>query len=105
MARSSAARVRSKESVDTGSVNRYAPSSRKTEEKASTQQPETSVNPAEPPTEPDDAQITGTSRSLQRRVLGLNVTGKQAQQPKETPAGQHATGSFTGSNRGGKKKG
>ena len=104
MARSSAARVRSKESVEAGSVHRPAPSSRKSEEKASAQQPETSVNPVEPPVEPDDAQITGTSRSLQRRVLGLNVGGKQAQQPKGTPAAQHATGSFTGSPRG-KKKG
>ena len=46
--------------------------------------------------EPEDARVTGTTRSLQRRVLGLNVDGGQAQQHPETPAGQHATGSFTG---------
>lgn len=56
----------------------------------------TSVHPTEPPVEPEDAQITGTSRSLQRRVLGLNVNGHHAaEEHPATPAGQHATGSFT----------
>ncbi len=54
-----------------------------------------SVQPSAPPVEPEDAYLTGTSRSLQRRVLGLNVDGHHAQQHPETPAGQHATGSFT----------
>jgi hypothetical protein len=35
-------------------------------------------------------------------VLQMNVRGGQAQQPKGTPAAQHATGSFTG---GPRKKG
>ena len=72
---------------------------RSQEEKASAQQPATSVHPVEP----EDARVTGTSRSLQRRVLGLNVDGGHGQRHPETPAGQHATGSFTGET--GRKKG
>ncbi|MDI3254147.1 MAG: hypothetical protein QJR10_05090 [Bacillota bacterium] len=48
------------------------------------------------PVEPEDAQLTGASRSLQRRLLGLNVENGHAQQHPDTPAGQHATESFTG---------
>jgi hypothetical protein len=48
------------------------------------------------PTEPQDARVTGASRSLQRPLLGLNVERGQNQEHPETPAGQHATGSFTG---------
>jgi hypothetical protein len=58
-------------------------------------QQQASVQPSAPPVEPEDAYLTGTSRSLQRRVLGLNVDGHHAQQHPESPAGQHATGSFT----------
>jgi len=51
------------------------------------------------PIEPEDAYLTGVSRSLQRRLLGLNVQGSQGQS-KPVPAtqapGLHATGSFTG---------
>lgn len=39
------------------------------ERAASTQQPPASVQPVEP----EDAYLTGASRSLQRRLLGLNV--------------------------------
>ena len=88
MPRSSAAKAE----TQAGSHNRPAPESRSHQEEASSQQPAPSVNPVEP----EDAYLTGTSRSLQRRVLGLNVQGKQAQgHPEESPA-QHATGSFTG---------
>jgi len=74
---------------------RPAPAAAKQDEKASAH-PSTSVHPAEPADEPEDAQITGTSRSLQRRVLGLNVNDHHAgEQHPDTPAGQHATGSFT----------
>jgi hypothetical protein len=47
--------------------------------------------------EPEDAHLTGGSKSHQRRVLGLNVDDEagQAQRHPETSAGQHATGSFT----------
>jgi len=44
--------------------------------------------------EPEDAKLTGVSRSLQRRLLGLNIEGKAAKRHPETPPGQHATGSF-----------
>src|SRR5271167_919514 len=49
------------------------------------------------PVEPEDAYLTGVSRSLQRRLLGLNVDGPRAQAKPhpEATAGQHATGSFT----------
>lgn len=102
MARSSATRVRSKEKVPTGSVQRSAPSSRKAEQKGSAEQPETSVHPTEPSAEADDARSAGSSRK-KGKVLQMNVKGGQAQQPRGTPAGQHATGSFTGSSRGRKK--
>lgn len=93
MARTSASMAKK----ETGS--RSAADSRSHEEKASAQQPETSVHPVEP----EDARVTGTSRSLQRRVLGLNVEGNQGQPHPETTAGQHATGSFTGKQDRGKK--
>jgi len=50
------------------------------------------------PVEPEDAYLTGVSRSLQRRLLGLNVEGSQGQSkphPEATVAGLHATGSYT----------
>lgn len=100
MPRSSAAKVQSKP----GSHHDPDPRSREHEDKATAQQPATSVHPVEPPIEPDDAKVTGTSPSLQRRVLGLNVEGGQAQEHPETPAGQHATGSFTGNKSGGKQR-
>jgi hypothetical protein len=45
--------------------------------------------------EPEDAYLTGASRSLQRRLLGLNIDGGQGKKHPETVPGQHATGSFT----------
>jgi hypothetical protein len=47
------------------------------------------------PVEPEDAYLTGGSRSLQRRVLGLNVQASAGEPHPETKPGQHATGSFT----------
>ncbi|MGC2638443.1 MAG: hypothetical protein WA294_14760 [Acidobacteriaceae bacterium] len=74
---------------------RPAPAASEQEDKASAHTG-ASVHPAEPADEPEDAQITGTSRSLQRRVLGLNVNDHHAgEEHPDTPAGQHATGSFT----------
>ncbi|MGA7884746.1 MAG: hypothetical protein WCA44_03315 [Acidobacteriaceae bacterium] len=86
-----------------GSHHRAAPDERSQEDKASEQQPAPSVHPIEA----EDAYLTGASRSLQRRVLGLNVAspmhrarpgeaGGQAQPHPEQVAGQHATGSNTG---------
>jgi hypothetical protein len=52
------------------------------------------------PVEPEDAYLTGVSRSLQRRLLGLNVQGSQGQSkplPEASTAGLHSTGSFTDS--------
>jgi hypothetical protein len=54
-------------------------------------QPPASVQPVEP----EDAYLTGGSRSLQRRVLGLNVQASAGEPHPETKPGQHATGSFT----------
>jgi hypothetical protein len=65
------------------------------DEKAAKHQAPTSVQPVEP----EDAYLTGVSRSLQRRLLGLNVDGGQGQakpHPEATAAGLHSTGSFTG---------
>jgi hypothetical protein len=50
------------------------------------------------PVEPEDAYLTGVSRSLQRRLLGLNVEGSQGQskpRPEATSPGIHSTGSYT----------
>jgi hypothetical protein len=46
------------------------------------------------PVEPEDAKLTGVSRSLQRRLLGLNIEGGATKKHPASPAGQHATGSF-----------
>ncbi|HLJ78205.1 MAG TPA: hypothetical protein VKT75_12365 [Acidobacteriaceae bacterium] len=101
MARSSASRVRSKEQAGSGGglVQRSASSKG---EKASAEQPETSVHPVEPSA--DDARSAGSNQG-KRKVLQMNVRGGQAQQPKGTPAAQHATGSFTGTSGGLGKKG
>lgn len=85
-----------------GSHHRPGPESGSHQQKASEQQPGPNVHPYEP----EDAYLTGTSRSLQRRVLGLNVdrhgenahageSGRQAEPHPQQAPGQHATGSFT----------
>jgi hypothetical protein len=67
------------------------------EEHVSTKRrPPTGVQSAPAPVEPEDAYLTGASRSLQRRLLGLNIEHGHAKRHPETPAGLHATGSFTG---------
>ena len=92
-----------------GSHHRAAPGEGSHEAEA--QQPAPSVHPIEA----EDAYLTGASRSLQRRVLGLNVAnsmngtrggepGSQAQPHPEQVAGQHATGSHTGGSPGRKKQ-
>ncbi|HEX3661301.1 MAG TPA: hypothetical protein VHU89_07705 [Acidobacteriaceae bacterium] len=84
-----------------GSHTDPAPGTRAHNEKAAAQQPQTSVHPVEP----EDPKATGTSQS-QKRALDLNVgrqreadnaghPGHQAEEHPATPAGQHATGSFT----------
>ena len=74
-----------------GSRTSAAPDSREHKEKASTLKPETSVHPIEP----EDPKVTSISHSEQKRVLRQNVEDGQARQHPETPAGQHATGSFS----------
>jgi hypothetical protein len=59
------------------------------------------TEPAASPTtvqhrEPEDAYLTGGQRNLQRRVLGLNVEGKQAHGSEHQSPGLHSTGSYTG---------
>ncbi|HEX4038705.1 MAG TPA: hypothetical protein VHX37_11660 [Acidobacteriaceae bacterium] len=79
--------------VQEGSHVRPAPGTRAHADKATAQKPETSVHPIEPAGAGSLAQ--GGQR--QNDALGMNVEGKiQAQPHPETPAGQHATGSFTG---------
>jgi hypothetical protein len=60
------------------------------EEKAARTQAPTSVQPVEP----EDAYLTGVSRSLQRRLLGLNISQAKPV-PGATVAGIHSTGSYT----------
>ena len=40
--------------------------------------------------------LAATEGAAQKRALELNVEGRQGQRHPDTPAGQHATGSFTG---------
>ncbi len=57
------------------------------------QKPATSVHPVEP----KDKKATGTGPQQLRKVLQMNVgRGGPAQPHPDTPAGQHATGSFSG---------
>jgi hypothetical protein len=49
------------------------------------------------PVEAEDPKQSGGHTPLQKRILNENVEGGAAQQHPESPAGQHATGSFTGS--------
>lgn len=72
---------------------RLSPGADENEQAAKGQSP-TAVQPVEP----EDAYLTGVSRSLQRRLLGLNVEGSQGQSkphPEAKVAGLHATGSYT----------
>jgi hypothetical protein len=60
------------------------------EEQAAKTQAPTSVQSIEP----EDARLSGVSRSLQRRLLGLNVS--QAKPiPGASSPGIHSTGSYT----------
>ncbi|MGC2300575.1 MAG: hypothetical protein WA476_17335 [Acidobacteriaceae bacterium] len=73
-----------------GSPTTPSTNSRAQEEKASAQQAATSVHAIEP----EDPKLTG--RSQQREVLIQGTEGGHAEAHPESPAGQHATGSFTG---------
>ncbi|HEX4064692.1 MAG TPA: hypothetical protein VHZ09_01620 [Acidobacteriaceae bacterium] len=75
-----------------------APGSQAHEDKARAQTPETSVHPSEP----EDTKSMAGGGSRQKDALGQNVDGEgkgDARQHPATPAGQHATGSFTGKGR------
>jgi hypothetical protein len=48
------------------------------------------------PVEPEDASRAGDRYEQQKEQLQKNVVHGQTQRHPETPAGQHATGSFTG---------
>jgi hypothetical protein len=77
--------------------------SQNAEEHASAQQSApTSVQPGPKPMQPKDAQLIGAGRKEQIRLLKKNVEDGQAEGHPDLPAGQHATGSFTGENE--KKK-
>ena len=53
--------------------------------------------------ETEDPHQVGAGRAQQHESLKQNVEGGQGQRHPETPAGQHATGSFTGENSAKKK--
>lgn len=92
MAGSSASGKRTPESEN----KRPANAATREAEKAPTDSSAPSVHPVEPSTEPRSGQAAESGHTQQRRVLGLNVDGHQAERHPETPAGQHATGSFGG---------
>jgi hypothetical protein len=63
------------------------------ERTASHHHPPASVQPVEA----EDPKESAGDHHLQKKVLNENVKGGASQQHPESPAGQHATGSFTGS--------
>jgi len=81
--------------IDPGSKAKSVPALRRTsseanlEEQAARTQAPTSVQPVEP----EDAYLTGVSRSLQRRLLGLNVSQAKPIPGTQSP-GIHSTGSY-----------
>ena len=99
-----------------GSAHRPAPDSAEHQNESAAEQAGSSVHPIEPgrnqgnarptshdvratgnpTTDPDaaDARTIAASRSQQPGVLSMNTEGGQSQRHPETPAGQHATGSF-----------
>lgn len=85
------------------SRNAIKKSSRKdqrAEEHASAKQTApTSVQPAHTPMQPEEAHLTGAGRQEQHRLLKQNVDEGKAGRHPDLPAGQHATGSFTGENK------
>ena len=56
------------------------------------------------PVEAEQPLQSGGDPDLQKRVLNENFEGGAAQQHPESPAGQHATGSFTGGDSSNLKK-
>lgn len=53
--------------------------------------------------EPEDPSLTGGGHSSQKNLLEHNLRAGHAQQHPASPAGQHATGSFTGKGEDTKK--
>ncbi len=62
-------------------------------------QPPTSVHHTPPSAESDSDAKTGAEQTSQAETLRHNTEGGQAQSHPDAPAGQHATGSFTGSSK------
>ncbi|MFP5226181.1 MAG: hypothetical protein ACLGXA_01030 [Acidobacteriota bacterium] len=79
-----------KTSAGSESHQKPDPRSAQHEQESSAQQSQTSVHPVEP----EDKRAAGTSGSRQNEILQQNVGEGQAKRHPETPAGQHATGSF-----------
>ena len=63
----------------------------------------TSVQPEPTPIEPEEARLTGAGDKEKNRLLKQNVEEGKAESHPDLPAGQHATGSFTGENKRQKK--
>jgi len=80
----------SKTTAKSVTASRRTPSEAAVEEQVAKTQAPTSVQPVEP----EDAYLTGVSRSLQRRLLGLNVSQAKPV-PAASSAGIHSTGSYT----------
>jgi hypothetical protein len=70
------------------------------ERTASHHHPPASVQPVEA----EDPRQSAGHPHLQKRVLNENVEGGAGEQHPDTPAGQHATGSFTGTDSADLKK-
>jgi hypothetical protein len=74
--------------------------SQKAEEHASAEQAApTSVQPGPTPVKNHEAHTVGAGREEQNRLLKDNFEKGRAQPHPDVPAGQHATGSFTGENK------
>lgn len=82
----------------TKSHQKISSASRNEEHAAAKRSAPTSVQPEPTPVQPDEAHLTGAKAKERNRLLKENVEGGQAERHPDLPAGQHATGSFTGEN-------
>ena len=72
---------------------------RQTEQEASAKhQSPVSVQTTQAPADAEAAKLTGAGKKEQQKLLKENAEKGRAERHPDLPAGQHATGSFTGEN-------
>jgi hypothetical protein len=93
-------RARTDQNIDSTMKPNSVPASSRTASEGETEEKaaRTKMPTAVQPIEPEDAYLTGVSRSLQRRLLGLNVGGARPQAKpvsRATQPGLPAAGSYS----------